>query len=371
MKKKILSILLAMSAFVSCSKKENNTEKESAPRFITNNAVYYKNGVVYGEEPASFLDFDTMEKAPLCAVPNCTHTTASCLAQMVGNAPVFYKDYVYYFISNNGEIIETPEGREFFIESKLMKASLDSSETEIVCEFNDCAPVQGYPGYVLYGNELYFTGDDLNPQEGIDGKGPGAWGNSGGYHFLCSINLDTGEYTNYGSIYDGDKQYDGANYSSGANISGVYNDTMYIAYNFVKDNEALQNGEDLDEIYTDLCFEFNFETKTWTESELPYSRYMNNNTYTYYNNEEKQLHVLHDKGEMVIDWEYELVWTSEFNGKLFIPYEGKWYDLSDSSEHSMGKYKEYDVVGYHDGCYILIKGGRTAKITEDELLALE
>lgn len=370
MKKRFFTIAVALAAALTgCGKKENDTEKESFPRFITNNAVYYKNGVVYGEEPASFLDFDTMEKAPLCAVPNCTHTVSSCLAQMVGNAPVFYKDYVYYFTSNNGEIIETPEGREFFIESKLMKASLDSSETEIVCEFNDCAPVQGYPGYVLYGNELYFVGDDLNPY--MDEYGGGSWGNSGGYHFLCSINLDTGEYTNYGSIYDGDKQYDGANYSSCANISGIYNDTMYIAYNFVKDNEALQNGEDLDDIYTDLCFEFDFETKTWTESELPYSHYMNNNTYTYYSNEEKQLHIIHEKGEHIIDWEYELVWMSEFNGKLFIPYEGKWYDLSDGSEHSMGKYKEYDVVGYHDDCYILIKGGRTAKITEDELLALE
>lgn len=373
MKKRLFIITLALAAALTgCSDKNKSKKDEAAgPTFYQINQCYYQNGVVFGDEPAMFLDFDSMEKAPLCAVPNCTHTTSSCLSQVVGNAPIFYNDYVYYFTSNNGEIIETPDGRELFIESRLMKASLNSSETEIVCEFNDCAPTQGFPGYVLYGNELYFTADDLNPEEGIDGKGPGAWGNSGGYHFICSVNLDTGEYTNYGSIYDGDKEYDGADYSSGANISGVYNNTMYIAYNFVKDNEALQNGEDLDDIYTDLCFEFDFETKTWTESELPYSRYMNNDTYTYYSNEEKQLHVIHENGELVVDSEYTITQMSEFNRKLFMPYEGKWYDLSDGSEHSMGEYTEYDVVGYHDDCYILIKGGKTAKLTEEELLVLE
>lgn len=380
MKKRVLSVILSavMLTATGCADKKDSDgkAKETAPVFFQRNHIQYGNGAVFGEEPALFIDFDTMEKSALCAVPNCNHQYSECLAQAVGNAPVFYNDYVYYFDSNNGEIIETPEGRELFIESKLMKASLESSEAEEVCVFNDCAPVQGFPGYVLYGNELYFTADDLNPKEGIDGNGVGGWGTSGGYHFICSINLDTGEYTNYGSIYDGDKQYDGAEYSSSANISGVYNDTMYIAYNFIKDNEALQNGEDLDEIYTDLCFEFDFETKTWKESPLPYSRYMNNNTYTYYDRDTKKMHILHEKGELLIDSDYPIVVLSEVGGKLFIPdtinsENGKWYDLSDNSEHSMGKYSGYEAIGYHDGCYILIKGGRNVKLTEEELFALD
>ncbi len=377
MKKRVLSIVLAMTMLAGCSDRgKDSSPKELKPIFFSQNRCSYGNGVVFGSEKTMFLDFDTMEKAPLCAVPNCTHSTASCLAQMVGNTPIFYKDFVYFFTSNGGDIRETPDGREFYIESKLNRASLDSSETEIVCEFTDCAPEEGYPDYVIYGNELYFTADDLNPKEGIDGNGVGGWGTSGGYHFICSINLDTGEYTNYGSIYDGDKQYDGAEYSSCANISGVYNDTMYIAYNFIKDNEALQNGKDPDEIYTDLCFEFDFETKTWKESPLPYSRYMNNNTYTYYDRDTKKMHILHEKGELLIDSDYPIVVLSEVGGKLFIPdtinsENGKWYDLSDNSEHSMGKYSGYEAIGYHDGCYILIKGGRNVKLTEEELFALD
>ena len=382
MKKRVLSVILSavMLTASGCSDKKENTktDKEVSPIFMAYNSVHYNNGVVFGRDTATFLDFETMEKAPLCAVPNCTHDNSSCLAEIVGRIPVFYKDYIYYFTSNNGDVRTTPEGYEFFIESKLMRASLESSETEVVCEFTDCAPTppsQGYPGYVLYGNELYFTGDDLCPT-GDKNTGYG-WGTSGGYHYLCSINLDTGEYTNHGSIYDGDKQYEAAQYSSGGDISGVYKDTMYIDYAFMKEippDDAETKLRALN--FTYMNFEFDFETKTWKESPLPYSRYMNNDTYTYYDRDAKQLHVIHDKGELIIDSENEITTLSEFGGKLFIPdtinsENGKWYDLSDNSEHSMGKYSGYEAVGYHDGCYILIKGGRNVKLTEEELFALD
>ncbi|MBE6862933.1 MAG: hypothetical protein E7497_08600, partial [Ruminococcus sp.] len=170
MKKRILSVILSalMLTATGCSNKKENTnaEKKASPIFIAYNSVHYNNGVVFGRDTATFLDFESMEKAPLCAVPNCTHDNSSCLAEVVGRVPVFYNDYIYFFTSNNGDVRTTPEGYEFFIESKLMRASLESSETEVVCEFTDCAPTppnQGYPGYVLYGNELYFTGDDLCP----------------------------------------------------------------------------------------------------------------------------------------------------------------------------------------------------------------
>ncbi len=376
MKKKILSIALSalMLTSTACSDKKENTKtnRDTSPVFMAYNRVHYNNGVVFGNDTAYFLDFDTMEKAPLCAVPNCTHDNAGCLAEIVGRVPVFYKEHIYYFTSNNGEVRTTAEGNEFFIESKLWRVSLESSEAEIVCEFTDCAPTpanNGYPGYVLYGNELYFTGDDLCPTETIEGLF--GWGTSGGYHYLCSINLDTGENTNHGSIYDGDKQYEGAQYSSGGDISGVYKDTMYIEYAFKK--EVHPEGTPVEvraSSFTFMNFEFDFETKTWKESSLPFSRYMNDDTYTYYDFDKKQLHVLHKDNELIIDSEEEISQMSEYGGKLFLHDKGVWYDLSDNSEHSMGKYSGYEAVGYHEGCYILIKGGRNVKLTEEELRAL-
>ncbi|MGN0584752.1 MAG: hypothetical protein ACI4JD_04790 [Ruminococcus sp.] len=333
--------------------------------YISENADYYKNGVVFGSEKAMFLDFDTMEKAPLCAVPNCTHTDSDCLAKIVGSTPVFYNDSIYYLSSNYGAVKETSDRPEFYIDSKLMKASLDSSETEAVCEFHDCAPPEKFGKYVLYKNELFFIGDDLNPVK--DNYGGLSYGNSGGTHFLCSINLDTGEYTNYGSIYDGDKEYEASAYSSSAVISGIYNEKMYLGYTFVEDMKSLDSG--IFE-FTCLNFEFDFKTKTWKESELPYSRYMNNSTYTYFDNEEKQFHIIYNEKDIEIPYEYEVTNCSEFNGKLFMPDEGKWFDLTDSSEHSLGEYSGYQVVGYTDGNYILLNGGRNTKITEEQLLKM-
>ncbi len=378
MKKNIISLLLIPVIVLSgCSKnnssKNSNKEvKNSTVQFIAENADYYKNGVIFGRDKAMFLDFDTMEKAPLCAMPNCNHTTSDCLAQIVGNKPIFYNNCVYFFYSNYGDVNETTNGYEFYIDSKLMKASLDSSETETVCEFHDCSPVEKVGNYVLYDNEIFFVGDDRNPTK--DDYGGIGWGSSGGYHFLCSINLDTGKYTNYGSIYDGDKEYEGADYSSDANIIGIYDNKMYIRYSFCKDNEALQSGI-ID--YTDISFEFDFKSKTWKEAELPYTPYMNEDCYIYYDRESKNVKVIYQGKESEINpgidslMDFRLSQCSEFNGKVFFPGVGKWYDLSDSSEHSMGKYVKYEVIGYKDGSYIFLKGGATAKLTEEELLALD
>lgn len=374
--KKLIKIFLVMICIclTGCNT-ESKISLSSNIKFITSGTNYYKNGCIYGNETTMFLDFDTMEKAPLCAKPNCTHDNSECIAKTVGDTPVFYNDYIYYFKSNGGAVIETTDDREFYIDSKLYKANLETSETEIVCEFHDGVPVLKWAGYVLQDNELYFTIDDCNPIK--DEYGGYTWGSSGGYHFLCSINLDTGEYTNYGSIYDGDKQYEGAAYSSGANITGIYKDKMYIRYSFIKDNTALQSGNaDIDSLYEDINFEFDFKSKTWKESELPFSWFMNNETYSYYDNNNKEMHIIYKDNDTSFSCNDSRTNLKEFNGKLFIlgvtsEDEKKFYDLNDMSEHSMGEYKKYDIMGYYNNSYILRKGNNIVKLTDDELLALD
>ncbi len=367
----IILTLILITTLTGCFKDSKKTKSEdNTIQFISSTASYYKNGAAfsdyYNNQPTMFLDFDTMKTSPLCAKPNCNHITSECLSNTVGTTPVFYNDYIYYFTSNYGTK-ETPDGPEFYINSKLMKASLETSATEVVCEFHDCVPPeQAGASYVKYKNELYFVGDDRNPQKNDLGGITSV--NVGGNHFLCSINLDTGEYTNFGSIYDGDKKFKAAAYSSHSFITGVYNNKMYISYSFYEDYEELQSYEG---DFTHLNFEFDFETKTWKESELPYSRFMNNDSYIYYDFENKSVNIIYKDKEMRFPLEFEIVVYSEFNGKLFMPSVGKWYDLSDCSEHSMGEYEGYNVIAYHDNSYILLYRGLTAKITEEELLALE
>ena len=112
MKKRILSIALAMTMLAGCSDgKKEKAPEETKPIFFSSNRCSYGNGVVFGYENATYLDFDTMEKAPLCAMPNCVHDNGSCLARIIGAQPVFYNDYVYYFTSNNGAVRDSRRKR--------------------------------------------------------------------------------------------------------------------------------------------------------------------------------------------------------------------------------------------------------------------
>lgn len=153
---KLLIVISILSvSMYGCSKKSDFTDSanQNILSYIVENYDYYNNGVVYGKTTAAFLDFDTMETSILCPVPNCTHQSLDCLAKKAGNTPVFYKDNIYYFISNNGEVKETTKGKIFFIDSKLMKTSINSLTTEEICAFHDCAPPSDFSTYVLYNNE--------------------------------------------------------------------------------------------------------------------------------------------------------------------------------------------------------------------------
>ena len=347
------------------NEKTNFNNTVSDIQYIESNADFYKNGVIFGRDKAMFLDFDTMEKTPLCAIPNCMHNNSNCLANIVGENPIIYNENIYYFSSIAG-VEETSDGQKFYIDSKLMKTSIDSSETEIVTDFSDCMPnIPSY--YVLKGNELFFTGNDMCPTE--DEFGAISYSEVGGTHFLCSINIDTGEYTNYGSIYDGDKKYEMADSSSGANISGIYNNKMYIQYVFMKEDPK-KLGIKPEENFTRVNFEFDFDTKKLTESSLPPALYMDNDIYAYPDDETNTTVVIdNDKKYIVPHYDLTSYTAKIINNKIF--FSDLWYDLSDMTEHGYGEYNGYEIVTYYDDCYILINGGLNAKITEEELLALD
>ena len=284
MKKIIICILLSLSLLLcSCSKNDNVNIKETNSKnyiYVMYGNNVYDNGLIAGENPAVFYDFETMEKAVLCSRPNCTHTTSECMGNNVGNCPMLYNGYLYYF-SWNDEIKELGNGeRKYLIFSKLFRASLNNSEIETVAEFKDCAPRE-YDGYLLYNDVIYFTGDNMNPTE--DEYGNIVTSNQGGTHYFCSIDLKMGKYINYGSIYDGDKRYSEASHSSSARILGYYNSKIIIQYEF---NPIPVEPQELDKFdfranFIQLTFEFDPETKEMKESNIPTTSYMDENTYVY------------------------------------------------------------------------------------------
>lgn len=378
MKKKILSFLTAvlMTVTFGCSDKDNESTKSAETIVFSSSGGTYSKGMIYNfgiDSPTMFLDFETMEKAPLCAVPNCTHTVSSCLGMMVGKNPVIYNDYVYYFVSDSG-YEEVPEGHQFYMKTTLYKAKLDSSETEKVVEFTDCVPNESYNCIVLIDNTIWFIGDDMNPiPENVMDDSWIPSSDTQGSHFVCSINLDTGEYKNFGSITDEDKQYACRAQSNAANIRGLYNGKLVIDYYYAfRDMEDAVMGEYNPADYVKfMSFEFDTETETLSESERVKPLKAWDDWYIGHDFATETITVIYNGEEKVYDSGDLGVNVFLLNGKLFC--HESWIDLKDDSVHPLGEeLSDFISVAYYNDCYIFLKqNGKAVKITEEELLALE
>ena len=134
MKKVLIFISAALMLFTGCGKKENSVKNQnkSDHLFIRNVYNIYEDGIILKSDPKMYIDFETMEKTVFCTKPNCTHKSGDCVEKIVGETPIVYGDYIYFFYSNKGDVRETPDGREFFMESKLKRLSMETSEVEDV-----------------------------------------------------------------------------------------------------------------------------------------------------------------------------------------------------------------------------------------------
>ncbi|MCD8187237.1 MAG: hypothetical protein LUD57_01190 [Ruminococcus sp.] len=369
MKKNVISIIIAAFLLLTSFKNSDNyTNVDNLTDNIYLKWTYniYGNGYITPDNAHRYVDFETLESTVLCAKPNCTHKDSECVANIIEDTPIMFNGYLYYFVKNSG-INETEDGREFYIDTRLNRVSMDSSEIEEITAFTDCTPREE-EGCFLSGNMLYFCGFDWNPT--ADEYGNIITRSAGGMNYLCSVNLETGKYKNYGSIYDGDKQYEAASSSSSAKIREYYDSKIYIEYSFMKESLTLDEMHELDarDYFTVLTFEFDPETETLTESDLPSASYMDSDSYVYSNYPENSSTIIDEGKTYTIEGlDVDLIGRL-FNGKLFM-YE-EWYDITDGSKHSLGEYATWEVLTMYDDCYILRDGNNFVKLTEEELLAL-
>lgn len=371
-KKNIIILLLALTLLFlcSCGSKKNNkhTIKNSEINYITILYNTHDDGRIFSSGGvARYQSYETMKWTPLCSRPNCTHTTGDCPAKIMGECPMVTDDGVYFFIYSDG-VNELSNGkREHYMESKLCRISLDSSEMEEIVSFTDCVP-HDYDGMLLYNNKIYFTATDLNPIE--DEFGNINVSNVGGNQFFCCIDLETGKYTNYGCLYDFDKLSDDGKNANGSSVKGVYNSKIYIQYQYVDDKDIIdENGIN---VITNLMYEFDPETTKITASDLPkpMNFLINDGVYIYYDEEKHKIILLENDKKKELDIDWNLNTSLLFNDKIFGMKE--WYDLNDMSVHSFsGKYESYWVMDYYDGYYIFVLGNQTIKLTEEELFALD
>lgn len=379
--KKLLSIVLILTLLAGCGEKNTSSDRDKITVFSFMGGTY-ESGLIYNfneiNNPTSFLDYETLDKTALCAMPNCTHTISSCLGKQVGVNPVIYNDYIYWFTSSVG-FEETPEGHQFYMKSILYKAKLETSEIEKVCEFTDCTVDEWNSDFVLIGETLWFIGnDETPPPENIYDESWKTSSETPGAHFMCSIDLNTGEYNNYGEVsrdYLESSQWTSCNF---ANLRGVYNGKLQIEIQYGSDKlmEYEYGKDDPSEYFIHKNVEFDLETKSASVTERYFPILVRDNLYVGADlkpNGVSDLFITYNDKEFVIeDTDFNVFLAGE---KLFIGSSNVFYDLSDFSQHKLPHAvidHEFSRAAYYEGSYIFINSKAQAiKLTEDELLSEE
>ena len=370
MKKKSLSFILTALMLTACGEKEQK-HKSGEQRIQIGNI--YENGMIYtAGETKRFLDFTSLETAPLCAVPNCTHSSSSgeCLTRVINGTCMLVDDYLYYFTvnGNGGEMLATPDGYELYMESKLMRVSLDCSETETVCTFTD-ALARTEDTFLLIDDMLYFCAYDPDPKMTETGGYEG-YGTSGGYDFLCSINLNTGEYTNYGYFCYVEDEYHAADDSATAKLKFYYKGKIMLRYSFLKEfPEFDENGIPLDdeafiELWEYYTYEFNPETKEFTKVDYNGTPRFFENGYCIYDDKSPVITVVKDDETYTINgmWQCSIINDKAFDGQ-------HWCNIGDDVIYELDEeYEGYRVVAFHDGKYVLFNNRKAIKLSEEELI---
>ncbi|MBR5164170.1 MAG: hypothetical protein IKW87_01235 [Ruminococcus sp.] len=345
--------------------------------------LYHTSGL-YGSTVEYFLDYETMKETPICAMPNCTHTNSSCLATQMGVNPVIYNDYIYYFKSSYN-YKDVTEGHQFYMNCKLYKASLDTSETQVVAEFTDCIPDDWNSDFVLIGSTLWFVGDDKN-MKGDDysremhyipsSETPGA-------HFMCSIDLDTGKYTNHGEICEEYRTSEYWEQCNGAHIKGVYKGKIQISlqYEITDGTMDIENREeweekrrtqDPDERVSFSTYEYDTKTGECVKTDRRFAIDATEDTFVGcdFNAGDNVLYVTHNGEEHVFEDSANVFILGD---KLFMcDNENKWIDMNDWSEHELpDEIGEFvlQVGQYKDSYIILNEQYQAFKYTEEELRA--
>ena len=370
MKKCVYIVIAVVVLFASCSKDKINTTEYSlsTSRCIDSTYNFYKNGrIIYDSVSsiAKYTDFESMKTVPLCSRPNCNHKNNECVAKLLGETPIVYNDKVYYLTYEDG-VKENKYGkREYYVNSKLNCVSMETSEIKNIVEFHDCTP-QLYGGYYLDGNNLYFVATDMGVE--ADEYGNIIYSNVGGKQFLCSINLQNGQYNNYGNMYEGDIQYEEAKNSRCAFIVGGRDSKINIFYSYIQEPRTpYKEFSTKDLIMLDI--DFDIKTQEFSEGSLLSPSFSNEECFVGYDNKQSVMSVEYKEKKTVFEAD-DRDEVSVVNGKLFNANKGIWIDLDSNEEHSMGKYNGYIAITLWNDYYILAKGTSTVKITEEELMKL-
>ena len=337
----VISLCIALAGCSDLESSHNAQEymiTNRVPIMVSAGRNVYDNGLVYHQGSiAMFLDFATMQSMPICNKPNCTHSDSTCVAKScVANTntiePIIYHDKIYYFTSTN-KIVDADDGKSqsFSIHSTCFCSNIKTGETETFLQFDNYDPT-GSVNSVLIDSKWYFIASDDNAYRRNDGS----WSyGMGGKQYLCCIDLETADFQNYGLVNDSPfAEYNNireGNYTGTFNaqvmIEGVYDNKIYMYYQYVTDQNELINvlessENPLQAVWTDVpwIYEskvYDIETHSLTTSNDPTRAIINSDYFVYFDTELECYRELKDNSESNLagfreSWSPKIV-----NGKLW------------------------------------------------------
>lgn len=240
MKSKLFIFVFVISAFslFGCSKTEKISYVFSDGQIsVEENNIYNKNnnGII---EVISVPEFNS---APLCSLPNCTHSDIECISKRFNSVPLICNSKAYYFINDSIEFIVENNITDIKLGTTLYEYNFTSNKERKIKHIDGV--VFSENGYIINNNILYFIGNHLGRQYDESGNLISNR-NSGGKQQLFSVNLENYDIINLGDMYNPDELtavYPLAENSAEVYIKGVFDNKIFFDTAFaVEENEIVK-----------------------------------------------------------------------------------------------------------------------------------
>ena len=280
--KKAISIITAAVILLSFSACKNNETSGSDWRIVSSNDLVEseKNGMFITNtySSLSFLDFSTMEQAPVCDDPTCKHQVDSgCTSYGKENHPFLYDDKLYYL--KRSDIYQ--DNDIYINDIQLWQSDINGANEKLVTEFKKL-DYNSYNNMILYGDTIYMcmeykpSDKDYKELEHTEK--------------FVTYNLKNSETNNYEDIVKG--------YVCSSDIIGIWDNNiifrtstskenlpyMEMVEKYAKDN-GVTNSEAMSAVvdgYDTVYWQFDITEKSISRSMLPLPLAISKNFYYYF-----------------------------------------------------------------------------------------
>lgn len=269
MKRATAIIISVMILCCGCGKSKKEVKEPDSWRVVSmyDLTEENKNGMFSANdgERLDFIDFSTMEQAPVCGDPACRHTEAEgCSAYGKSNHPFIHNEKLCYFKQTDLYL----EDDIYKMDTQLWQCDIDGGNEKELAEFKGLI-YQNYGRMIVKDDDIYMCMTSQTFDKDFVEEEPSVR--------LVSYNFKSGKTSDHGEVVSG--------YSCGTWVYGVWDNKIvfscskaknnipymqrveeYAKENNLSDEDALAQFQDE---YDTACMEFDLDSKSVKEYSEP------------------------------------------------------------------------------------------------------